>query len=291
MTPGAACAIMRALMLLGPAWLLASAFLHASWNALVKREREPQVAVVGVLAAALAFSLPLALLFPGDGFPARAALLWALGAGAFEAAYFVTLGEALARATYGAVYAIARGGALVVVWPIATLALGEPFTPRGAAGAALVATGVVLVAVAGRERASRGGIGYAVACAFSIAGYHVCYERSLAAGAAPAPLFAVAFAVALPAVWLQARRAGHIAAGARPGAALRLGFAGLLATASFLLFLVGLSKSGAGVALTLRNTSVVFAQLLAVALGEPLPRRQLAGAALAVLGAALVAAS
>jgi drug/metabolite transporter (DMT)-like permease len=278
-------------MVLGPAWLLASALLHAAWNALVKREREPQSAVLGVLAAALAFSLPAALAFPGSGFPGRAALLWAAGAGAFEAAYFVTLGAALARASYGAVYAIARGGALVVVWPVATAFLREPFTARSAAGAALVGVGVVLVAVAGRERASRGGIALAVACAAAIAGYHVCYGRALAAGAAPAPLFAVAFAIALPPVWAEARLSGRVAAGLDRRAAVRLAAAGALATASFLLFLVGLSSSGAGVALTLRNTSVVFAQVLAAVLGEAVPRRQLVGAALVVAGAALVASS
>ena len=276
-------------MVLGPAWLLASALLHASWNALVKREREPQGAVLGVLAAALALSVPVALAFPGAGFPGRAALLWGLGAGAFEAIYFVTLGEALARATYGAVYAIARGGALVLVWPVAAAVLREPFTARSAAGAALVGVGVVLVAAAGRERASRGGIALAVACAASIAGYHVCYDLALAAGAAPAPLFALAFAVALPPVWAQARLSGRVAAGLDRRAVLRLSVAGALATASFLLFLVGLSSSGAAVALTLRNTSVVFAQLLAAALGEAVPRRQLLGAALVVAGAALVA--
>ena len=276
-------------MVLGPAWLLASALLHASWNALVKREREPQGAVLGVLAAALALSVPVALAFPGAGFPGRAALLWGLGAGAFEAIYFVTLGEALARATYGAVYAIARGGALVLVWPVAAAVLREPFTARSAAGAALVGVGVVLVAAAGRERASRGGIAFAVACAASIAGYHVCYDLALAAGAAPAPLFALAFAVALPPVWAQARLSGRVAAGLDRRAVLRLSVAGALATASFLLFLVGLSSSGAAVALTLRNTSVVFAQLLAAALGEAVPRRQLLGAALVVAGAALVA--
>jgi hypothetical protein len=69
-------------MLLGSAWLLASAFLHAAWNALVKREREPQGAVLGVLAAALVFSAALALAFPGAGLPTRAALLWGVGAGA-----------------------------------------------------------------------------------------------------------------------------------------------------------------------------------------------------------------
>ncbi len=273
----------------GPALLLASALLHAGWNALLKRERSPQAASLGVLAWAVAFSATAAALWPGAALPRGAALGWAVGAGAFEAVYFVTLGEALARASYGAVYAIARGGALVGVWPAAALLLHEPVTPRSAAGAALVGLGVSLVALAGRERATRGGIVLAIACAASIAGYHLCYDRALVAGAAPATLFAVAFAVALPGAWAWARRGGAAGPGVDRRTLLRWGAAGALATASFLLFLGGLARSGAGPALTLRNTSVVFAQLLALALGEPLPRRQLLGAALVVAGAALVA--
>ena len=274
----------------GPLWLFASALLHAGWNALLKREREPQLAALGVLAAAVAFSAPLALVLPGGGIPTRAALLWAVGAGLFEAVYFVTLGAALARATYGAVYAIARGGALVVVWPVAVTLLREPLTARSAAGAALVAAGVVLVAVAGHERASRGGLALAGACAASIAGYHVCYDLALAEGAGTAPLFALAFAIALPPVWAWARLTGRTSADVDRRATVRWSVAGALATVSFLLFLVGLARSGAGVALTLRNTSVVFAQLLALGMGERVPRRQLLGSLLVVLGAALVAA-
>lgn len=274
----------------GPAWLLASALLHAAWNALLKRERSPQAASLGVLASAVAFSAVAVALWPGAALPRGDALRWAVAAGAFEAVYFVTLGEALARASYGAVYAIARGGALVLVWPAAALLLGEPVTRRSAAGAALVGLGVALAAVAGRERASRGGIGLAIACAASIAGYHLCYDRALLAGAAPVPLFAVAFAVALPGVWGWARRGGAAAGwGGGWRTPLRWTFAGALATVSFLLFLGGLARSGAGPALTIRNTSVVFAQLLALAMGEAVPRRQLLGAALVVAGAALVA--
>jgi hypothetical protein len=40
----------------GPLELLASAFLHASWNATLKREHRPQGAVLGVLASALVFA-------------------------------------------------------------------------------------------------------------------------------------------------------------------------------------------------------------------------------------------
>lgn len=288
-------------MLAGSAQLLSSALLHAAWNAALKRERDPQRAVLGVLAAGLLFAVLAALVLPGirpsggvhlsgGAFPTRAGLLWTFGAGLFEGLYFLTLAGALARASYGAVYAIARGGAMVLVWPAAALLLGEPVTPGGAAGAALVGAGVLLVALAGRQHASRGGILLAAACAAAIAGYHLCYGRALHHGAARAPLFAVALATALPLVWLAARRreAGVPLDGR---AVLRRLAAGALLTGSFLLFLGGLAASGAGAALTLRNTSVVFAQAIAAGLGEPVPRRQVVGSLLVLAGAALLSAS
>jgi drug/metabolite transporter (DMT)-like permease len=270
----------------GPVALLASAFLHAAWNALLKRERDPRVAVVGVLAAAFGFAAAAAALTPAPRFPSRAGILWTVAAGAFEGLYFVTLAGALARASYGAVYAVARGGALVVVWPAAALLLGEPVTAARAGGAALVGLGVVLVAAGSWGQARRSGIVLAGSCAVAIAGYHLCYDRALAAGAAQAPVFALALGVALPMVWATARASGAGTVDRR--ALARWTVAGALATASFLLFLAGLARSGAGVALTVRNTAVVFAQLLALALGERVPRRQAIGSALVVAGAALV---
>lgn len=275
-------------MIRGPLELLGSALLHASWNALLKRERRPQGAVLAVLGSALLFAAVVALLLPGRGFPTWAGLAWTAGAGVFEGIYFLTLAAALGRATYGSVYAVARGVAMLLVWPVAALWFHEPVDAAAIAGAVLVAIGVAAVALTGQERASRSGMGFAAACAAAIAGYHLCYDRALHEGAAPAPVFAVALAVALPLAYAAARGAGDVAAPASRADLLRRGLAGLLATASFLLFLDGLSRSGAGVALTLRSTSVVFAQLLALLLGERVPRRQWIGAVLVALGAALL---
>jgi drug/metabolite transporter (DMT)-like permease len=280
-------------MISGAAWLLTSAFLHASWNAVLKREHDPQRAMLGILGFAFAFASVAAFLWTGSGFPSRAALAWTVGSGVFEGLYFATLAMALARATYGSVYAIARGGALLFVWPAAALILAEPVTFRSATGAALVAAGIGLVGLSAREHSSGRGIAFAVACAASIAGYHLCYGKALGHGAAQAPVFAVALGVALPFAWGSVR-----AAGPAPGTVRRpVGgrdlarwlVSGAVTTTSFLLFLGGLARSGAGIAMTLRNTSIVFAQLLAVVLGEAMPPRQLIGAALIVIGAAMVA--
>ncbi len=270
--------------------LLASALLHASWNALLKRERHPEVAVAGVNTAAALVAAAVALFSPGPAFASGEALGWAIGAGALEGVYFVTLAAALARAPYAAVYTIARGGAMVVVWPAAAWFLGEPATSRGLVGAALVALGLILVTGRPAERAMRSGFLFATVCAISIAGYHLCYDRALAAGARPAPLSALSLGLALPFVLASMRVRGLLSATPRPDrqTALRWAGAGAICTGSFLLFLMGLAGSGAAAALTIRNTSIVFAQLLAFAIGERPRPVQVAGALVVAAGAALV---
>ena len=281
-------------MVFASAALLASAFLHALWNALLKRERDPQVAVAGVLSVALVVALGAASRSGSPAFATLPALRWALAAGVCEGLYFVTLAAAMARAEYGVVYTVARGGAMVLVWPAARLLLAEPVTARGLLGACVVAAGLVLVTLAkARGPAARAGLAFAAVCAASIAGYHLAYDRALHTGAREAPLFAVALATALPFVLASLRFRGALAAAARPGWRAALGWtvAGAICTASFLLFLSGLARSGAAVALTLRNTSVVFAQALALGVGERPTRRQVAGAVLVLLGATLVVRS
>src|SRR5439155_4343410 len=103
------------------ALVLASAFLHAAWNAVLKQDAAPRAAAVAVLAVAVAASVVSAPLFPGTAFPAAAGLAWTVGAGAFEAAYFFTLALALQRAPLSLAYAVARGGALFLVWPASAL--------------------------------------------------------------------------------------------------------------------------------------------------------------------------
>jgi drug/metabolite transporter (DMT)-like permease len=270
--------------------LLASAFLHALWNAMLKRDPAPQVAVAGVLVFALAGALVAAAVSPPPPFGTRAALGWAVASGVFEGAYFVTLAAGLARARYGLVYTVARGGALLIVWPASALLVAEPVTAVVLAGVALVVAGLALTSLSGPWAGAGPGLGFAWACAASIASYHLCYGRALAAGAAPAPLFAVALLVALPfALAVAFARRGLIPLSwPRRGSLVRWALAGTVCTGSFLLFLTGLGGSGAGTAMTVRSTSIVFAQIFAAAMGEQVPRRQIVGAAMVAAGAALV---
>lgn len=277
--------------MLGPLPLvLASAVLHAAWNAILKREREPQLAVVPVSAVGAAVGAVGAFAGPGFSFHSAKALGFALLAGVFEGTYFLTLGRALGAAPLSTVYTVSRGGALILVWPISIVLFGEAVHPWSIAGAALVALGLAATASGPKTgAASTRGIVFASLAGASIAGYHVSYKTALAAGAPPPATLAISMAlgVVLNVALLDAAARARLSSlvRARP---LPLGLAGLLTGVSFLLFLMALARGGAGAMLTLRNTSVVFATLFALFIGERPSRAQWGGAVLVVLGAAAI---
>lgn len=266
--------------------VLVSALLHAVWNALIKREKDPRGAGLAVLAVAAISALLLTPFARQVAFPTAAGLRWAVGAGLCEGAYFAALGLALARGPLGPVYTVARGGAMLVGWPISVLFLGEAFSWPARVGAALIGTGLGLTMLRPREHASPAGLGWAALSAICIAGYHICYKLALSAGAESRALFAVALGCALPINMASMGRypwkGGVLAFRRRP---LRIAIGGLTCTASFIVFLQALAVTGAGAVLTLRNTSVLFAQAFAIWGGEPPKRRVIGGAILVVAGA------
>jgi drug/metabolite transporter (DMT)-like permease len=267
------------------ALVVGSAFLHALWNAMLKRQPDPEGTAVAILAVAAVVAWAAVPFGEGAALQGAAGVGWSLAAGLCEAGYFVTLALALRAAPLGIVYTVSRGGALATVWPVSALWLGEAVGGRAAAGAAITCLGLVLVAGDRRGRASARGILWAIACAVFIAGYQLLYKAALAAGAAPTAVFAIALAVALPLNLLRLGPGGVVrlqsAFGVSP---LVVGVAGALCTASFLLFLSALTRGGAGAAITLRNSSIVFALVLAWLMGERPGRQQLAGTAAVVTG-------
>jgi len=291
--------------------VLASALAHATWNAILKRSRDPEDAGIAMLVLSGIASVGVAVAVGGP-LPSRSAVLWSLLSGGFEAAYFATLARALARAPLGSVYTVVRGGALVLVWPISVLALGEHPTRFSVAGTLAVLLGLVAVgasqrpatpaaeeggparggtgiAAAGAAASARSGLLVAAASAVFVAGYHVADKIALSHGGSPSAVNAISLATgaALNLVRRGRGSARAVAAlRAQPGACVS---AALLAGGSFLLFLMAMRQSGAGVVMTLRNTSILFAQVLAFAMGEPLRRLAVVGAVLVTAGAVLLA--
>ena len=267
--------------------VLGSALLHAAWNALLKRERDPRLAVVPVCGVAAVLGTIAALMTPGVAFPTRAAWMLSLVAGVFEGAYFFTLGRALAGAPLGVVYTVSRGGALLLVWPFSIVMLGESVPSTSIAGTMFVALGLAATATDDRRGAQRSALLFACACATAIAGYHLAYKYALGAGAMPAATLALSMSVgvALNVVVLDREQRWAVAALTRSGNVI---VAGALAGGSFLMFLFALAGGGAGAMLTLRNTSVVFAQAFAWLIGERSSRARVIGAVLVAFGAILL---
>ena len=269
--------------------VLGSALLHASWNALAKRSRDPAAAVNVIVALAGILTALVAAgewLLGGRGGSPRALGLAAV-TGTLEAGYFFALGRALTLGPLGPVYTISRGAAALLVWPVSMLAFGERLTVLGAGGSALIVLG--LAASSTHAAIPRAAALYAASCALFITGYHFTYKYALITGTSPILVFAVSMVVAtaLGALLGGQRYRQGFAAAVRAAPVATLG-AGAVCALGFLLFMYALAGGGAAYVFTLRNTSVLFAIVLGLILGERPSRRALGGGGLVFVGAVVL---
>lgn len=261
--------------------VLGSAFLHALWNAQLRREPARDRALVAAVAVAAALSGIIAVLIGAVPFATQASLVWACIAGVLELAYFVSLARALDRGPLGSVYTVTRGGAMVIAWPISVALLGESMTAASIAGTVLVLAGVACSG--GGIALPRAALGWSMFCAFAIAGYHLAYKQALATGGSAPAVFAVSLGIA---TLINVLRLGKDIR--RVPFAPRIVLMGAICAASFLLLLDALAGGGTGVVLTTRNTSVLFALVLAAVIGDRPTRRQIIGAVLVAAGAVVM---
>ena len=278
------------------ALVLVSAFLHALWNALLRVEPDKDRGLVGAITVATLLATTIAVVRWGLGdvpFSSYVALCYTIIAGVFEAVYFMTLVRALERGRLGPVYTVSRGGAVLVVWPLSIALFDEIPTWTSASGSAVVLSGLILSGLGahGADRGGKGrsGIMWAAACAVSIAGYHLAYKAALQTGGSPSATFAVSLGLATVLSILRlgtAGRAEYVQLLRRR--APRILLMGIVCGGSFLILMEALARGGSGYVLTLRNTSVLFAAILAFTIGERPAAAELSGAALVALGAVLM---
>jgi drug/metabolite transporter (DMT)-like permease len=275
------------------ALVLVSAALHALWNALIKRERDVRAATLAVLTIAVALSATAALI-QRSWFPSTAALACALASGVCEAGYFATLSRSLEVAPLGHYYPIARGGALLIIWPVSLIWLGERAGISSLAGAMLVTLGLFAIGSARRQGSAgdwrRDGLGWALASAVFIASYNLLYKEGLTLGSKPATLFttSMSIALALNVIALGNQRKNIVVVLSRSPLAMIV--AGVVCCLSFWIFLFCLARGGAGAMVTLRNSSVLFAQGFSWWLGERPGAVQIGGASAIAAGAILLTA-
>ena len=262
---------------------LGAAVLHATWNALLARERDVRAATAVALAVAVVLFLPIAV---ATWDVEREAVPWIVASAALELVYFLLLTAAYQRSDLSLVYPIARGSAPVLVLVGATAA-GAALGAWQAIGVVLVGVGVILVRGLGGV-VDRKGILLSLAIGATIAGYTLVDKEGIEHASTLAYLELVLAPVALATVALQVARSGTRSL--RDGVGAPAVTAGVLSFAAYALALAALELAPAAAVAAVRETSILFAVALgAFALRERVSAARVAGAALVVIGVALVA--
>jgi drug/metabolite transporter (DMT)-like permease len=252
---------------------LGAAVLHALWNLLLAGSRDVLAATAVALGSSLVVALPFAL---ATWEVEREAIPWLVASGALELVYFFTLTAAYQRAELSLVYPLARGGAPVLVL-LGAVATG--YAPAGieVIGVLAVAAGVVLVR--GLRGGDRLGVVLGLVIAAQIAAYTLVDSEGIQ-HANPVPYLLLALVpTAVGAALVCGRERLEAEWGARTVLA---GCGGFLA---YVLVLAALRLAPAAPVAAVRETSVLFAVVLAAPfLGERVTRSRLLGAVLVVAG-------
>jgi drug/metabolite transporter (DMT)-like permease len=270
--------------------VLVAAACHASWNALIKIKLDPFAAMT--LIATGSGSIALTIL-PLTGFPPPEAWPYLGASMAFHLGYFIGLAEAYRSGDMGQVYPIARGAAPLMTAAFGALLVGEQLSLGAWSGIVVLIAGILLISThGGRDlaRIDRRAIGFALFTAVTICGYSL--SDGLGGRIGPSPH---AYSVTLSAldgamllIFAMWRRGPRIV-----GTFIPFWWVGLLggglAFVAYRIAIWAMSVAPIATVAALRETSVLFASLIAVViLKEPLRRERIAAAFMIVGGIALI---
>ena len=269
--------------------VLGAALLHAGWNAVVKvgMDRFSSVLLLGLVQGGIAL-----LLLPVFGLPPAPAWPWAVGSAALHSGYKIFLIRAYGHGDLSQVYPLARGTAPMIVAIAGALFLGEALGPLRIAAILAIAGGIMLMAGGGGQGLSRTALLWALGTAAFTAGYTLA-DGIGARVAGEASAFTVLLFVFDGLFMLGF---GLVARGGRAIAALapawRSGIAaGAMSLGAYWIASWAFTRAPLALVAALRETSVLFAMLIAVLLmGEPIAPRRWAAAGLILAGIVLMRA-
>jgi drug/metabolite transporter (DMT)-like permease len=261
---------------------LAAAFVHALWNVLLARSRDPQAATaIALVTAEVVFAVPAWAAWRLE------AAVWPylVASGLLQLLYFALLVTAYRAAPLSVVYPVSRGVAPVLVLVLGIVVLGHSTSAGQVAGVLLVGTGILLVR--GLRPSVGRGVAFGLAIACVIAAYTLVDKRGVShAGAVPyLELSMVGPALAYAAFVLRVRGRRALRSELRPPTFV----AGVATFGAYCLVLLALQRAAAAPVAAVRETSVVITALLAGRyLAEPVGLARVGGAALVAAGIALV---
>jgi drug/metabolite transporter (DMT)-like permease len=272
--------------------VLFAAACHAGWNAAIKRTLDPLATTTMIALGAGLVALPA---IPFVGLPASAAWPWLIASVIIHLFYFAGLIESYRAGDMGQVYPIARGSAPLMTALITTLFVGEVLSGAGWLGIVLLAAGVLLLSLrGGRDLAQldRRAVGFALFTAVTICTYSVvdgigarlagpgnanAYSAWLFVGNA---LLVLAYALVRRGAAVLPVMAPHWKTGLAGGALTLMAYA---------IVIWAMTVAPIAIVAALRETSVLFGALIAVAfLGEPLRAARIVAALMIVAGLVLL---
>jgi drug/metabolite transporter (DMT)-like permease len=266
---------------------LASALLHASWNAAIKASKRPAQAMTAQMVLSALIVLP-GLLW--TGLPALAAWPWIAATTVGNVITIAALLRAYEHAGFGVAYPVVRAVAVLLVVPLAAIVAGDRPSATAGAGVLIIALSLGMLAwdAARKRDFPLAALGWALVAGLVTAGYILCDVRGVRAGGSP---WSYGFVVSLSNAVAMCWRVRHDGS---PWRHVRLEWrialpAAFASATSYLLILWVWSHAPVAPAAALRDTSALFAILIAVIfLREPFTLRRVAAVLLAAAAVPLL---
>jgi drug/metabolite transporter (DMT)-like permease len=268
--------------------VISAGALHAVWNAIAKQlgDRVMVFALMGVpltLAGGLAVAVA--------GLPARAAVGFAIASAVIHIGYDLALMNSYRLGSFNQVYPIARGTSPLVVAAGAYLFVGERLGAVPLAGVAILASGLMSLALsAGRlARPDLPAVGVAVLTGFTIAAYTIVDGLGVRAAHDPYAYAGLMFGLQGPVFPLIAVSRRPVRQWRDRSTMSRGLLAGTLLVVAYGTVLWAQSQAPLAEVAAIRETSVIFAALIGMAfLKEHFGIRRVAAAAVIAAGIVLI---
>jgi len=261
--------------------VLGAALLHAAWNTLVKSSEDKELDTYAVAAGSGVLALIVIPILPA---PAAASWPWLAGSAAVHILYFVFLAGAYRYGELSYVYPIMRGGGPMIVAASGAAVFAEALDGGQWLGVLLVCGGIVAFASGAHDRRATL---FALANAAVIGAYTLIDAQGVRASAAPVSYTLWFFAANALVIIAMGRLKRGSAVPRYLGRHWRRALlGGACSVGSYAIALWAMTRAPVALVAVLRETSVIFAAVLAaLVLKEKLTRRRLfaTGAVLAGL--------
>ena len=267
--------------------ILASGAIHAVVNAILKAGNDKLVGRALIDGSSAVFVLPLVVIAPLP----HGAWGWLAASALIHLVYLYALVRAFEVADFSAAYPIARGTAPALTAAVALGVMDEGAQPLELLGIATISAGVLAMSLG--KHIGRAALGWSLLTGACIAAYTVVDANGVRA--APSALSYIAWVflllgagIATVFAWLRGPGLGEAIKGQwKPGLV-----AGLLSIGTYGLALTAYRLGSTAPVAALRETSILFATLIAVVwLKERVTPVRAGAAAMIAAGAALILAS